>query len=293
MSILIKILSKFLNRAYDRLLFKSSFKLIQRLRLIEKKVNILYEVNSEFDNGSFATISELLNPHFSRFKEENFIRLGSKNDGGYVILNKVFKNNLLISMGIGHNLDFEQDWVNLGGKVVAFDGTIDTINSRILNKSTNSFKWIKQNINLEDDEKSIHINQAINSALDIYSPTNHSCILKLDIENSEWNALQEISDENLSKFDQIIVEFHELIRNTLLDYTRVNSVLLKLQNNFDLVWKHENNYSPYFKYRNTRFFDTVETTWHNKKSLKSVSPVKKSKMAKELNAPNDASYPNY
>ena len=115
----------------------------------------------------------------------------------------------------------------------------------------------------------------------------------MDIEKSEWSALQEISEENLSRFDQIIVEFHDIIKLTLIDYSKVNAVLLKLHKNFDLVWKHENNFSPYFMHGNKRFFDVVETTWHNKKSLKTSSFVTESKVIEGLDSPNDPSYPSY
>lgn len=290
MHTLVNSVFKFLIKIFDKFFYNSNFKLIQRLRLIEKKVNILYESNLDFDRNEFTTVLKLLTPPAHA---RNVIRMGSKNDGGYVLINKSFENSLLISMGIGLNLDFEEDWFKCGGKVVAYDGTIDIINSSTLSESTNCFKWIKHNINSIDDKESISISQGIDDAFEVFNIRGDNCVLKMDIEKSEWSALQEISEENLSRFDQIIVEFHDIIKLTLIDYSKVNAVLLKLHKNFDLVWKHENNFSPYFMHGNKRFFDVVETTWHNKKSLKTSSFVTESKVIEALDSPNDPSYPSY
>ena len=284
---------KFLTKIFDKFLYNSNFKSIQRLRLIEKKLNILYELNSDFNSNEFSTVSRFLTPPPLTNNARNVIRIGSKNDGGYVLINKSFESSLLISMGIGVNLDFEEDWLECGGKVVAYDGTITKINSSVLTESTNCFKWIKHNINFIGDEESISINQAIDNALEVFHIKGNDCVLKMDIEKSEWSALEEISEENLSRFDQIIIEFHDIIKLTLIDYSKVNRVLLKLHQNFDLVWKHENNFSPYFMHRNTRFFDVVETTWHKKNSLKTSSFVTEPKVIGALNSPNDPSYPTY
>lgn len=292
MSVLVKILTNFFRKIFDRFIYNSYHKPIQRLRLIEKKVNILYQSNLDFNSDKFTKISRHL---ISAGQEKNVIRMGSENDGGYVLVNKSLKDSLLISMGIGLNLDFEEDWIKRGGKVVAFDGTITKVNSKMLSESTNIFKWIKQNINLIGDKESISINQGIHNALEAFKIDSKgtTLVLKMDIENSEWNALQEISEQNLSRFDQIIVEFHDLIKLTLIDFVKVNEVLGKLHNKFDLVWKHENNFSPDFIHHNTRFFDVVETTWHNKKSAVDSLAVPESDFFKGLNSPNDPTYPNY
>lgn len=53
---------KFLTKIFDKFLYNSNFKSIQRLRLIEKKLNILYELNSDFNSNEFATVSRFLTP---------------------------------------------------------------------------------------------------------------------------------------------------------------------------------------------------------------------------------------
>lgn len=280
---------KYFSKVFDKFLFISRFKLIQRLRLIEKKLNILYEIQTPFNSKKFTTISKLLMPVKS---SKNIIRLGSKNDGGYLLINKSYKNSLLITFGIGDNLDFEEDWIKNGGKVAAFDGTISNINSSNISELTNNFKWIRKNINFIGHNNSISINQAVIDAIELFNYKDNYLVLKLDIESSEWNALYEISDKNLFRFDQIIVEFHEIIKNTVVNYDRIFSVLRRLHKNFELIWSHENNYSPHFELDNTRFFDVIETTWHNKKSVKNILPILGSSTMKDLNSPNDPSYSN-
>lgn len=57
------------------------------------------------------------------------IRLGSKYDGGYVIVDNVCDYDLFVSCGISDNIDFEVDFLNRYKNVncLAFDGTISNI----------------------------------------------------------------------------------------------------------------------------------------------------------------------
>ena len=57
-------------------------------------------------------LSELYKPSFVSNNE--LIRLGSRYDGGYVILKKQIKEtNCLVSFGVSDNWDFEEDFYKL------------------------------------------------------------------------------------------------------------------------------------------------------------------------------------
>ena len=69
--------------------------------------------------------SQKLKPIFINNSE--LFRLGSIDDGGYVVPKKTVKSsNLLISMGISDNWDFEKNFrKNSKAKILAYDYSID------------------------------------------------------------------------------------------------------------------------------------------------------------------------
>ena len=56
----------------------------------------------------------MLPEYLAPYKESNLIRLGDKNDGGYVISKKtISKTEYLISFGLGLNWSFENDFFQI------------------------------------------------------------------------------------------------------------------------------------------------------------------------------------
>ena len=70
-------------------------------------------------------LSQEYKPSF--VNNEELIRLGSRFDGGYVVLKKQIKEtNCLVSFGISDNWDFEEEFHNLSNcEVDAYDYSID------------------------------------------------------------------------------------------------------------------------------------------------------------------------
>lgn len=278
----------------DKLIFNSNFRVIQRIRLLEKKIDI-------FLNISGLLNEEKLNTIFSQLKilpksvPQDLVRLGSKNDGGYVLIDKNFKDSLLVSLGIGENLDFELDWLKRGGKVVAFDGTISKIPTRYLSAlgSNTDFFWVKKNICMQNDLDSMPINKAIEFARERYPNSEKNSMLKIDIESSEWDAIRDISVANICTFDQVIVELHDLVNLAFFQNEKLNLCLSKLHENFELFWVHENNFSPRFKSNSYLIYDVIETTWINKKSTQFNYASENFIQSRSLDAPNDPMFPNY
>ena len=60
--------------------------------------------------------------------ENELVRVGSIDDGGYVVPLLDIKNSqILISMGISDNWDFEKDFSKISNaKILAYDNTIDS-----------------------------------------------------------------------------------------------------------------------------------------------------------------------
>lgn len=216
-------------------------------------------------------------------KNSKLIRLGSIDDGGYVIPKKVLKNtDYLITFGISDNWDFEKHFARLSNcKVYSYDHSIDStfwvkkfrkdlfkfLCLKIFKpkklykmfqyldfiyffslKKNNSFflKKIGLGKNLISLKKIINKNKNINKIF-----------LKIDIEGSEYEILNQINDYK-DIITGIVIEFHETSKNI----KKIISFIKKLEDKLSLVHIHGNNYS--IKSKNQKP-EAIELTFVNSK----------------------------
>jgi hypothetical protein len=174
-----------------------------------------------------------------KYKEEdNLLRIGSSNDGGYVLQNMDFSKVFLISGGIETNNDFELSLAALGAEGIQVDYSISQPPVSHPNLIFEPLKIVGKVANKE------HLETTIDDIYRRFSSRIESQklkpILKLDIEGSEWEALE--SCANLDKFDQIVVEFHNLhllaVSNNLF---QAREVLSKLSRTHKPVFVTGNN----------------------------------------------------
>ena len=164
---------------------------------------------------------------------DNKFRIGSKNDGGYIIVNN-YKYDLLISGGISNDITFENDFVNKYNiKCYAFDGTINSIPT-----NNNNIIFIKKNIDNYNNDKVTDLKYLINQYDYIF--------IKMDIEGYEFNWLQSLSLNELQKLKQITIEFHlDLDNETSKKMPLINKldILKKLSNTHYCIHFHGNSWS--------------------------------------------------
>lgn len=126
------------------------------------------------------------------FPDLNLHRLGSINDGGYVV-HLPDQPVDLVTMGVGNNVEFERDYFykNNKPKVYLFDPYVhdDEIRAGF---PYSMFRHIS----------------AQQVPLSMFQ--GRDAILKMDIEGDEWQFFAEIPVERLTYFSQIICEFHFL-----------------------------------------------------------------------------------
>ena len=92
--------------------------------------------------------------------------------------------------------------------------------------------------------------------------TQASAILKMDVENDEWDILFETPSHVLSSFSQIICEFHSFGSVVKQDwYERAYAVLKKLDLQFAVVHVHGNNALPWVALGNVPFPEILEVTY--------------------------------
>ena len=206
---------------------------------------------------------KFLKPYF--IKKEELTRLGSIDDGGYVLPIKDIKlSDVLISLGISDNWDFEKDFFKRSKvNVIAYDNSIN--NNFWISKFKKDlikfiklkifkpkkiykmfqyidfiffFKFIKKNNfflkKIGNCEDCINIQEIISN----HVSEDQKIFFKIDIEGSEYEILDQIIS-NQEKIQGIVIEFHNVTRN----FDTIKEFLSKIKNNLNLVHIHANNYS--------------------------------------------------
>jgi hypothetical protein len=147
------------------------------------------------------------------------IRVGSQNDGGYVICDANIEYDLLLSGGISTNTDFEDQFLEFNKEIecIGYDGTIDKSPSK-----NPRFKFLKQNIGGSNN---------LHEILETYK----TVFVKMDIEGHEFAWLESLKDDHLNNIAQIAIEFH------FPTFEWQYSAYSKLLKNHVLVHIHGNN----------------------------------------------------
>ena len=192
---------------------------------------------------------------------DNKIRFGANNDGGYVIGVLGGKYDCYISAGISNEESFSRDFItkyNMNEyNSFAFDGTI---NGYPYDYTTN-ISFVKKNINCFNDSYNTNLYPLIEKYNNIF--------LKMDIEGGEYPWLLNITEEQLSKFKQIVIELHG-ITNDSWGCSNADKIvcLEKLLKTHYIVHAHGNNHGPVYE----NVPDTIELTYINKNYFTSIPP---------------------
>lgn len=180
-------------------------------------------------------IKPLMDKLVSEKIELPLIRIGSTNDGGYVLLDKDYSKSLLISGGISNDNNFELALGNLGAKVHQIDYSI-TVPPRehpLLTFSAERIVGEKS----KDSKLDVTLDELVAR---IPNLSGLDLLLKLDIEGSEWDVLE--TSQTLDKFDQIFLELHYMDRISNPNYAKKSiKALERLLKGFFPVFISGNN----------------------------------------------------
>ena len=198
-----------------------------------------------------------MNPNVLRVYKSPFpkIRLGKDNDGGYIIAdipNKHYKT--LLAGGIQGDISYEESFIEKypSAQVFAFDGTINS-----LPKENAKIHFIKKNIGSENNDETTNLHDIIDM--------NESIFVKMDIEGSEIPWIKSLRDDQMNKFEQIVMEFHYPFSDNEAD------IFDKINKNHYLIHFHGNNWCKYHNPSGVRVHggviipDVFECTYLHKK----------------------------
>ena len=163
------------------------------------------------------------------------IRVGGKNDGGYIVPNDLDGINFCFSPGVGDTSSFENDMSFKKIKSFLADYSVD------YNSSNNSLiDFEKKFLGPITHKNYISLKDWV--SLKINYEENNDLILQMDIEGDEYDVLQSIDIETLKKFRIILIEFHNL--HYLFDdfyYPRIQKIFKILSEFFYCSHIHPNN----------------------------------------------------
>ena len=196
---------------------------------------------------------------------KKLIRIGGKGDGGYLIPDILDEIDECYSAGVGEIHGFEEDLFKKDIKIFMADKTVNKPN--ILG---GNFSYLKKNLATYDDNDHITIDNWMNNS------ENKNLILQMDIEGSEYEIINSISETNLKRFKIMVIEFHHFEQIiTQLGYTMVSSVLNKINKYFDVSHIHPNNSSTVHKISGIKIPSALEITFLNKENSKYKKKINK------------------
>ncbi len=163
-------------------------------------------------------------------------RIGPNTDGGYVFADKISPSQAVLSYGISTEYRFDYEMAKGGHEVYMFDHTIDGIN-RINDK----MRWFKQGASgITRNAENLY---SVDDHLKMHNIEGNDLLLKMDIEGHEYDVLNAVPESIFSRFEQIVIEIHNLAHlNDEAFRNHFVSLFRKLNNQFTLFHVHANNY---------------------------------------------------
>lgn len=285
-------MNRIIVRVFTSLMFKTQFAI--RIRNLELAFKLMsnYAISATKVENLFEKLFEVL--QIKHPLNQKIIRIGSQNDGGYLLIDDFNSNQIVISLGVGQNIDAEFELAELGLNIWMFDGTISRLPRR-----HNKFKFHPLNVcGIIDVTKSHQglttLNQIFDQVIMIQKPEtfifnglckNPLLILLIDIEGSEYEALLQLNEMQLSYCKQITVEFHNVFSELSSAKSRIIECINKLNMTHEIISVHGNNYGGSIQVNDMDFPDVIEISWASKTSYEFVS--KKNTFNHPLSSPNN------
>jgi hypothetical protein len=212
-------------------------------------------------------------------------RFGSPHDGGYVLIDDFEGIDTAFSFGIAQDCSWDVDVADRDITIYQYDPSIDsppvTDNPRLI--------FTKKKISSRDANDSDSLSSLVARHDKRLSRPN--ILVKMDIENSEWLLFDETPSDVLSRFSQMVVEFH-LRNHPLNSYWRdiYARVFQKLSDLYAVVHVHGNNFGKFINVGNVMLPKSFEVTFANRNMYSFVESNEL--FPGPLDAPNNPTYPD-
>lgn len=159
-------------------------------------------------------------------------RFGSVGDGGYVMPDDLEGIGGCISPGVFTECSFDKEIADLGIDVFLADASVP--GPPVAHER---FKFSKLFFDTFNSDKTITIDDFCKDIA-----PGKDLILQMDIEGAEYRVLNSASEELMSRFRIMAIEFHDLnLLFTRFGFREINGVFTKLLRTHNIVHIHPNN----------------------------------------------------
>jgi hypothetical protein len=182
------------------------------------------------------------------------VRVGNACDGGYVVPMQALECDVVLSIGVGSDVSFDLQLAERGAQVLQFDHTVAKVPSSHSNFRFHALGW-----GPKTEGSYLGFNEIVAR---LPAAKAHRLLLKFDIEGAEYDALDALSDHDLSRFGVIVCELHNLsqLPNPVF-FDKVHRALTKLTLHHVPVHVHPNNYGAVVLLEGIPLPDVVEISF--------------------------------
>jgi hypothetical protein len=179
------------------------------------------------------------------------VRVGGRQDGGYLLPDDLEGITSLISPGVGHSSSFEEYFAKRGVSCQLIDASVNGPPTWHQN-----FSFARLFVGPRTEGDFVSLGDLLRARPD----ADGDALLQMDVEGAEWDVLEATSSEALRCFRIIVVELHNLGDRLAQPLTCAATLRLiqRLNQFFYIVHFHPNNYGRSFKYSGRDLPNVVE-----------------------------------
>lgn len=239
----------------------------EKLRFFEKIIKYILIEHPFAKRKKFITkitptdeLKQLLEMLYPINCEKGLIRLGPKNDGGYLVPDDLVGIEACFSPGVSTVSGFEKDCANRNIKVFLADASVNAPA-----ENDDLFDFIPMFIGSMNNENYLTLDRWVNSKV---PDTSKELLLQMDIERAEYEVFHSLSEETISRFKIMVIEFHDLDEIFNYPFFKVISrVFKKILQTHHCVHIHPNNITNKNKLNGIETVQAMEFTFYKKECI--------------------------
>ena len=250
------------------------------INFLNKRKFEVKHVSWKEEYTEFVDLENLIDSLKPMSIQTSFVRIGSEEDGGYIVPN-IFdevKVSNCFSPGVGEYSDFE---IDLYEKYNIPSFLADNSIPHLPNPKE-YLHFTKKHLGVINNKTDLTLDSWVENKTD---KDNTNLILQMDIDYSEYEVILGTTSKTLNKFAILLIEFHRLQDLFLAkSFKFYKPTFEKLLQNHSVVHIHPNNNMPSKQIGNLIIPDTMEFTFLRNDLIKSSN--------KNLSFPHQLDTPN-
>jgi hypothetical protein len=215
--------------------------------------------------------------------DHDLIRLGSADDGGYLIPDDLENIEHCFSPGVAQIAEFELALTKRGIKCFLADYSVDQPPVQ-----TELIEFEKKHLGIVENQTRMTLDGWVKRK----APGTGDLILQMDIEGDEYEVIFATSQETLKRFRIMLIEFHGL--HNIIEphfFKLAGLAFTKLLQEFAVVHMHPNNDRAPHTYHNLQIPPIIEFTFLRKDRVQNTKPC--TSFPHPLDAKNVIGNPEY